>query len=42
MPASAPEAHDRRQLRPVDGVEEAVLAPDRHGSGSAAPMVKIA
>lgn len=28
---SAPKADYRRELRPVDGIEEAVLAPDRHG-----------
>ena len=28
--ACAPEADHGRELRPVDGVEEAVLAPDRH------------
>ncbi len=27
----ASEADHRRELRPIDGVEEAVLAPDRHG-----------
>ena len=30
-PFGAAKADHRRQLRPVDGVEEAVLAPDRHG-----------
>ena len=28
--ASAPKADHRRELRPVDGVEEAMLGPDRH------------
>ena len=31
----ASKADHRRQLRPVDGVEEAVLAPDRHGGTEA-------
>ena len=35
----APEADDVRELRPVDGVEAAVLAPDRHGSGWPAPLL---
>jgi hypothetical protein len=40
--ASPPEADHSRQLRPVDGVEEAVLAPDRHGGGTVPPAVKKA
>ena len=32
----AAEADHRRQLRPVDGVEEAVLAPDWHDGGALA------
>ena len=30
--SSPPEADHGRELRPVDGVEEAVLGPDRHGA----------
>ncbi|MBW4980747.1 hypothetical protein KZZ05_20955 [Marinobacter adhaerens] len=39
---SAPEPDYGRELGPVDRVEEAVLGPDRHGSGSARPRVKKA
>ena len=35
--ASPPKADHRRELRPVDGVEEAVLGPDRHGSALCHP-----
>lgn len=33
-----PEPDHGRKLRPVDGVEEGVLGPDRHGDGTLPPV----
>ena len=39
---SPPKADHGRELRPVDGVEEAVLGPDRHDSRTVPPSAKKA